>query len=334
MCEVLTETGIDWRPLAAGAGIDQATVDDPQGLVSGMSELRFQQAFAIATSHVPGLWFRTGLRYRALTFGPLGLMALASARLDTALPRFFGSLQDLTYSFAPYEIQNEDGELRCIFGNGEGLASGFREFTLERDLAGGTMLLYDLMQGPFPLDRIETSLARPPNWREWEDALGTSLVFGAAGNRWVFLPGSGAWRLPLASQLLESTYTQVCVEVINRAYSADDFVEKVSAVVLGPSGAKRAGDVAQLLGLSERTFHRRLSERQLTYGDLVRQVRERVARELLETSTLTIDQISEFLGYAEQASFSHAFKRWTGVSPLQYRRLDPATPAPPPRSGG
>jgi len=35
---------------------------------------------------------------------------------------------------------------------------------------------------------------------------------------------------------------------------------------------------------------------------------------------LTLGEVSELLGYTEQSAFSRAFKRWSGVSPLQWRQ--------------
>jgi AraC-like DNA-binding protein len=34
---------------------------------------------------------------------------------------------------------------------------------------------------------------------------------------------------------------------------------------------------------------------------------------------MTVAEVAERLGYAEVASFSHAFKRWKGTSPSVYR---------------
>ena len=50
------------------------------------------------------------------------------------------------------------------------------------------------------------------------------------------------------------------------------------------------------------------------------EIREGVAIELLETAGLSVESVAERLGYAETASFIHAFTRWTGMSPGKFRR--------------
>jgi len=41
--------------------------------------------------------------------------------------------------------------------------------------------------------------------------------------------------------------------------------------------------------------------------------------DLVARTALTVEQIADSLGYAETASFTHAFKRWTGRSPREFR---------------
>mgnify|MGYP003649952806 FL=1 len=78
--------------------------------------------------------------------------------------------------------------------------------------------------------------------------------------------------------------------------------------------------MAAWLGLSERTLHRRLAGEGYPFRQLDERVRRSLAERLLDDSSLGLDSIAQQLGYAEAASFSRAFKRWTSVSPDQWRR--------------
>jgi AraC-like DNA-binding protein len=85
-------------------------------------------------------------------------------------------------------------------------------------------------------------------------------------------------------------------------------------------GAPQAGDLARTVGLSERTLYRRLAEKGLTYRDLLRQAQTKLAQELLTESDCSIAEIAFRTGFAEQSTFSRAFKRWVGQAPAQYRQ--------------
>ena len=87
-----------------------------------------------------------------------------------------------------------------------------------------------------------------------------------------------------------------------------------------PKGFPTATQVAEKLAISERTLHRRLATQGLVFSAVLDRLREKRAREYLERSRLSIAQIAEMLDFAETASFSRAFKRWTGMSPLLFRK--------------
>jgi AraC-like DNA-binding protein len=77
--------------------------------------------------------------------------------------------------------------------------------------------------------------------------------------------------------------------------------------------------VARPLGLSPRTLQRRLADLGTSYQALIDGVRASHARALLDSSTNTVLQISESLGFAEPVAFRRAFRRWTGVTPRDFR---------------
>ena len=79
--------------------------------------------------------------------------------------------------------------------------------------------------------------------------------------------------------------------------------------------------VARELGMSERTLHRRLRQRQTSFSELVERERHRAANLLLQRAELSISEIALELGFSESSAFSRAFRRWTGRSPRAQRGL-------------
>jgi AraC-like DNA-binding protein len=87
----------------------------------------------------------------------------------------------------------------------------------------------------------------------------------------------------------------------------------------------RAGNVsiqavAAALDLSERTLQRRLGESGVTFNELVERMRLELSRRYLRQDHLSLTEIGYLLGYSELSAFSRAFRRWTGVSPIEFRR--------------
>jgi AraC-like DNA-binding protein len=78
--------------------------------------------------------------------------------------------------------------------------------------------------------------------------------------------------------------------------------------------------LAKATGTSVRTLQRRLKDAGMNYSDLQNDVRKTLALNLLENEALALTQIAFSLGYSEVSAFNHAFRRWVGQSPGDYRR--------------
>jgi AraC-like DNA-binding protein len=79
-------------------------------------------------------------------------------------------------------------------------------------------------------------------------------------------------------------------------------------------------DLARTLSLHRRTLNRRLKEQGTTFQHVLDEVRFEVAQQLLADTHLAIDDIAAALCYGEVSAFIHAFRRWSGTTPAQWRR--------------
>jgi AraC-like DNA-binding protein len=81
-----------------------------------------------------------------------------------------------------------------------------------------------------------------------------------------------------------------------------------------------ADDVARALHMSSRTLQRRLEAEATSFTEVLDTTREELARTLLVDPALPLAEIAYRIGFSDLASFSRAFKRWTGIPPGQFRR--------------
>ena len=73
---------------------------------------------------------------------------------------------------------------------------------------------------------------------------------------------------------------------------------------------------------SERTFKRRFKAATgLPVIEYLQNLRIEHGKSLLETSDLSVDDISEEVGYGDSSFFRRLFKRLVGITPAAYRRL-------------
>ena len=87
-----------------------------------------------------------------------------------------------------------------------------------------------------------------------------------------------------------------------------------------PGGIPSIHEVAHHLGMSNRTLTRRLSDGGCSFRDLIQKAQERIAKELLTDHARSVAEIAFQTGFSEQSAFNRAFKRWTGLSPIEFRK--------------
>ncbi len=85
-------------------------------------------------------------------------------------------------------------------------------------------------------------------------------------------------------------------------------------------GRPGIGAVAPALHMSVRTLQRRLAEAGWTYKRLLDDVRFAEARSAMARPDEPLKAVAIDLGFVEQASFTRAFRRWTGLTPREYRQ--------------
>ncbi len=77
--------------------------------------------------------------------------------------------------------------------------------------------------------------------------------------------------------------------------------------------------VAEAIGINARTLQRRLASQDLTYRQLVDDVRLEAACELLRCRGMTVSNVAHVLGYSDPAHFTRAFGRMTGMTPRDFQ---------------
>lgn len=110
--------------------------------------------------------------------------------------------------------------------------------------------------------------------------------------------------------------------MISRLTKAEDLPAEVGSAIEDGllTGASNEAQVASELGMTPRTMHRRLTSFGTSFRKLKHAVIVRRAKELLEAAEPPLAEVSYLLGFSEPSSFHRAFRRWTGMTPAQWRQ--------------
>lgn len=102
----------------------------------------------------------------------------------------------------------------------------------------------------------------------------------------------------------------------------DSFSAKVRSVLVEilPAGKSGIEDVAVALGMSRRSLQRKLKEEDTTFQKQLNHVRELLAKNYIQNTQLSSEDIAYLLGYQDLNSFFRAFSLWTGKSVTAYKQ--------------
>jgi AraC-like DNA-binding protein len=79
-------------------------------------------------------------------------------------------------------------------------------------------------------------------------------------------------------------------------------------------------ECAATFGTSVRTLQKQLARMNVSFSSLLESEKCEMAKTALLYSTVSLDELAFKLGYAEQSTFGRAFRRWTDVTPAEFRR--------------
>jgi AraC-like DNA-binding protein len=146
------------------------------------------------------------------------------------------------------------------------------------------------------------------------DAMQAALVFPAS---WLQRPIAGAD--PLLHRLLEdraaSDRSQVAPILHNEVRRA------IRALLV--TGDCCRTSVARRLNMHPRTLVRRLQQCGTTFQALLDDTKSQTAKQLLHDTRSPVSRIAASLGYDDPTVFTRAFRRWTGLSPREFRAALP-----------
>lgn len=315
---VTGQLNVGWDAFCRESRITPISLAEDNRELLAQDELLLQKGFAALTANHPDLWFDVGLRYRSLKYGALGLAMMTARTLADALQIACG-YQALTYSMLHYRYAAASNGACALIGDTGGVPAALHDFTQHRDLGAIRTLIGDLTAGAPVLERVTVAALPPCNWDAVRHHFSCPVEFDADQTQWIFMPGAADRPLPLSDPDLQLLYSAHCRKQLNHAQSDAPLAHRL-AVLLGGAHFLSAGEAARRLALSERTLHRRLAEEGTRFSTVIDDARYRRARELLADRRKTIETIAFDVGFAEPSSFSRAFKRWSGMAALEFRK--------------
>jgi AraC-like DNA-binding protein len=314
---------VDPGTVLTGTGLDAEAIRNPFTLTSPQQLLT---AARNAVRAYPGsdLGLRVGSKLHATSYGMLGYALLCAETLGHTfdlIVRYHRLANGMTSvcwvregDVASWTFASPDSvEL-------PGLDDALYRFLIEMQVAVHASVVKDVM-GPW-CTPVRTSLAfpEPPDAALWARVLGCPVAFDQPRHALSY-PTAWLSKAPqMASPTMAAQMSVECAKLLDQIRWEAGVTQQVYRELTRTPGRFPDIDaIAENLGMTARTLRRKLEAEGTSYSELLTSVRKALAIDYLSTTLLSTQDIASHLGFSDPVSFRHAFRRWTGKSPREFR---------------
>ncbi len=315
-CERL---GLDTAALLATAGIERAVVDDPDARLPREKVSALWQG-AYAASRDPDLALHAAETLRFGAYRVVDYLAGAAATVGIAMEQVSAYFPVIN-SVVRLPITTAGDEVRMGVASPDDPGALSRPY-VEYVLAAVFLRVREATGVQFPLRGIDIAFPAPASSAEHERIFGCPVRFATAES--AMRVARDVWDTPSKRAdpdlfgVLADHARILGEKVPTEAAAVVDVRRAIVAQLRG--GAPSLESVSKQLAMSPRTLQRRLQEHGVSYADLLDSTRAEAAKAYLKDRHISFAEVAYLLGFAEQSSFNHAFRRWTGKAPRDYRR--------------
>jgi len=275
----------------------------------------------IRKSEDPCLGLHFGEAMPSLTRGQaLSTLMMNSATVGEALERL-----------CRYHGLLTDGVIPELRDDGRRLKLRINPRTMpERHYADAVLGLVCATLAQLTQDRVRPSevcfsYPQPMEVEEYRRIFGRLPLFGQADNSLSIDRKDRALPIFLANPDLMNTLESYAQRAVDGLHAKDIWTHSTFESIgefISKGEKPRLREIARAQGISPRHLHNKLLEEGSSYRAILDAARKRIAADSLRRGKMTICEIAFMLGFSEQSSFTHAFKRWTGMTPGEYTRAE------------
>ena len=265
-----------------------------------------------------GLWF--GNQFKPRDLGMWGYAAISAPTLGSALENLVGLFRYHQESSAMRLRKGDTGLVRLEYQIN---AATIIERRQDAELSLGMFLnvLRECCGPAWAPEEVHFEHPKPSQAKEHEMAFDAPIYFSQPTNALLFRPAIRSRPMPASDVRLLSVMQTFLEQLSAEPPAEDPLADRLRTTIRLklPEGYPTLEEVSNELRVPVSAICRHLHETGAGYSELVEGVRRDLALSYVRQRNLPFSDIALLLGYSELSAFSRAFRRWTGVSPREYR---------------
>ena len=319
LLEAITAAGGNSDHVLRTIGLDRSAFSNPEGFVASSSFAQLLEEAARATADdCFGLHF--GERYNPKNIGPLVYVVLNSPTIVDGIAnieRYLHVFNRAAKWF--FTVEGNWSYIRFLLTD-LGIEAPRQHNECSMAVALNTLRI--MVGSQWAPQEVQFAHEAPHQISEHRRVFGTPVSFGCETNAFVVEREFIERELPAADPRLYRILKRYLESVLNEMPREDSLLASVRKSIAESmrDGDPKLARVSKRIAMSPRTLQRQLKEYGVDFKKLTDDTRRRFATNYLKDRKNTFTEIAFLLGYSEVSAFNRAFKRWTGSTPLDYRR--------------
>lgn len=317
LLEMFAAEGVDIAHLMRHTRLDAARLADA-GSRFTTDEVTDLWLCALRLSRNPALGLDLAHGARHIDFEELGFAMLASPHLVCGLEEFARYL-DLVSSATTFSVAHETVGAWIVMGH-TGMTRPVPPQRSAYSLLALLAMCRWITREPILPRQVQFGFSEPERPAAYAHAFGCPVTFGHADHRMFIATKDLLATIPSCNAALLAIHEHALEDRV-AALRQDRISPRVADAItdLLPHGEPRREQVAQRLAMSDRALQLRLNAEHVTFLHILNETRRTLAERHLRDGRLSIGQLTQRLGFADESNFFRACRRWFGMSPRQYR---------------
>lgn len=318
LLDFLAHQGVDTDALRSAHGLDDLkSMDMP---VSSRTHTALLLD-AMEKTGEPGLGLKLGYQRSLATYDQLAFLMLSCSTFREANTTGL-KYQNYPGRFSGHSIITTFSEIDgqgCYQVNLNEDLGPLRLLAVEELLANIMATARWVLGQPLPVTRLRCDYPAPKHASEYRAIFNCEPQFDTPVIQLFFDATVLDAPMPNASPQSARLYEAMCAEHSIRRMGGNMAWRVWPLIVKDPANPPNADQAAAQLCCSPRTLRRKLQSEGWQYQQIIDRVREIHARRGLSDPTLSVTQLAFQLGYCDHSGFLKAFRKWTGITPREFR---------------
>jgi len=226
-----------------------------------------------------------------------------------------GKTKNPMFGSAYFNMEEHDDQVHVVISYSD---EAYEKYGSEMVIARICSSIRKTVRDDFPFTKLTFRHAKQAKNNDYADVLRSPVEFNSQCNSIVFPKENLQEKVVAAQPYIKSILRKYADAILEKSLNEPEYVKQIRQIIIEDivKGAVSLQHVSKKLAMSPSSLQRRLKANQLTFSQIIKEVKKRLAKEYLLNGQ-SVTTTTFLLGFSDTSAFNRAFKQWYGINPSE-----------------